>query len=351
MTKQALRCALVVLAIVPSLAYGQTEMIEQVLVKINGEIFTKTDLEVRQVGALRSLGRADATSKPTDAQLRKMLDDLTPQLMVSIVDEILLVQRGKELGYSLSDEQFKSIVDNIKKENKIETEEAFQAALKEENVTMAELRKNLERQMMITNVTRNEVQNKISVTDDELHKYYEAHVKDFTTSPSITLREVLVTAPSGDAGTTADLAARSKAESVRTRATAGEDFEKLVAELSDGPSRANKGLLGPFSMDDLAPEIRQTIESLKVGELTAVLRTATGYQVLKLESATPRLTKPFDEVKDQISEHVFDDKQRVEEQRHLDKLRQQAIIEWKNRDLQKAYDVGLAQLKASILSQ
>ena len=52
---------------------------------------------------------------------------------------MLLVQRGKELGYTLTDEQFKNIIENIKKENKIESEEAFQAALKQENMTMAEL--------------------------------------------------------------------------------------------------------------------------------------------------------------------------------------------------------------------
>ena len=200
MTKHKFRYPLVLLALVlPALVVGQSEVLEQVLVKINGEVFTKSELEDRQVGALRALGRADVNSKPSDAELRKLLDDLTPQLMVGIVDEMLLVQRGKELGYALSDDQFKSIVDNIKTENKIETDEAFQAALKEENVTMVELRRNLERQMMVSNVTRNEVQSKISVSEEEQRRYYEAHVKDFTTSPTITLREVLITATAGDA--------------------------------------------------------------------------------------------------------------------------------------------------------
>ena len=78
-------------------------------------------------------------------QLRKALDEITPQMMVDAVDEMLIVQRGKELGYKLSDEQFKSVVDNIRKENKIETDEQFQAALKPENMTMADLRRNLEK--------------------------------------------------------------------------------------------------------------------------------------------------------------------------------------------------------------
>ena len=87
------------------------EIIEQVLVRVNGEIFTKSDLEARQVAALRQMGQqADLTNDPSDAQLRKMLDEATPQLLVNTIDEMLLVQRGKELGYKMSEEQFQSIV-------------------------------------------------------------------------------------------------------------------------------------------------------------------------------------------------------------------------------------------------
>src|SRR2546421_9479941 len=106
-----------------ALTVVRAEIIEQILVKVNGEIFTKTDLEQRQVAALRQKGQQiDLKSDPTNQQLRKALDEVTPQIMVEAVDEMLIVQRGKELGYKLSDEQFKGIVDSIKKENKIENE-------------------------------------------------------------------------------------------------------------------------------------------------------------------------------------------------------------------------------------
>src|SRR6266850_8354879 len=140
------------------------EIIEQILVKVNGEIFTKSDLEQRQVAALRQKGQAiDLKSDPNNVQLRKALDDVTPQIMVDAVDEMLIVQRGKELGYKLSDEQFKSVVDNIRKENKIESDEQFQAALKSENMTIADLRRNLERQMISSRVQQNEIMAKIGV--------------------------------------------------------------------------------------------------------------------------------------------------------------------------------------------
>src|ERR1700682_5674995 len=120
--------------------------------------------------------------------------------MVDAIDEMVIVQRGKELGYTLNDQQFKGVVDNIRKENKIETDEQFQAALKSENMTIADLRRNLERQMIYQRVQENAVLAKIRVPDDEARKYYESHLGEFTTPPTVTLREILVAVPADSKG-------------------------------------------------------------------------------------------------------------------------------------------------------
>src|SRR5215831_1895357 len=185
--------ALIALATLFLAVAPRAEIIEQVLVKVNGEIFTKTDLEVRQVAALRQLGQqANAKANLSDVQLRQMLDEVTPQLMVNVIDEMLLLQRGKELGYKMGDEQFKSMLEQIKKDNKMETEEQFEAALKQENMTLADLRKNFERTMIISRVQQNEVANKVSVNEEEARKYYDAHLTEFTTPPTLSLREIFI---------------------------------------------------------------------------------------------------------------------------------------------------------------
>src|SRR3954466_11330181 len=139
-----LKSVLPILLVVAAAAAPRAEIVEQILVKVNGDIFTKSDLEQRQVLVLRQRGQQmDLKSDPNNQQLRKALDEVTPAIMVDVVNEMVVVQRGKELGYTLSNDQFKSVVDNIKKENKIETEEQFQAALKGENMTMSDLRRSL----------------------------------------------------------------------------------------------------------------------------------------------------------------------------------------------------------------
>jgi peptidyl-prolyl cis-trans isomerase SurA len=346
--KSRIVVAVLVLAAVTSL---RAEIIEQILVKVNGEIFTKSDLEQRQVAALRQKGQAlDLKSDPSNVELRKALDEITPQLIVEAVDEMIIVQRGKELGYKLSDEQFKSVVDNIRKENKIETEEQFQAALKSEGMTMADLRRNLERQMIFQRVQQNEVLAKIAVTDDEARKYYDAHLKEFTTPPTVTLREILVSVP-GDNKTlnvAADEAAKEKAEAIRTRVTTGrESFEALAAELSESPSKANAGLIGPLSVNDISPDLRKLIEGMKPGDVSELIRTPRGYQILKLETISPAQTMALEQAREQISERVFTDKRKAEFQKYVEKLRAQAIIEWKNPDLRKAFDEGMKKQTAA----
>jgi peptidyl-prolyl cis-trans isomerase SurA len=351
MKSQSIRHAIVVLALVAgSLAVLRAEIIEQVLVKVNGEIFTKSDLEARQAAMIRQqLGQqVDPKKGPTDAELRKMLDEVTPDLIAGVVDEMLIVQRGKELCYTLSDEEFNRVVDNIKKDNKIENDEQFQAAVKQEGLTMADLRRNLEKQMIIQRVQQNEVLGKIAVTQDEARKYYDAHATEFTTPQSVTLREIFIAVP-GDGiniNVGLDEDARSKANDIRARAIAGESFETLATELSQSPSRANAGLIGPFSVNDLSADLRTVIESMKQGDISTPLRTPRGYQILKLESSVASQTLPFDQAREQISDRVFTDKRRVEFEKYLEKLRSEAIIELKDPEIKKAYDLGLARLKS-----
>ena len=117
---------------------------------------------------------------------------------------------------------------------------------------------------------------------------------------------------------------------------------------SDSSSKANGGLIGPFNLSDMSPELRKIIDTMKPGDITPVIRDARrGYQVLKLETKTDAQTMPFEQAREQISERVFTDKRKLEYQKYLEKLRSQAIIEWKNPEIKKAFDEGLKQQQAA----
>jgi len=334
---------LAIVGLVVAGAPVRADILEQVLVKVNGEIITKTELEQRQVAALR---QRNPNFRPgDDAELQEALSEVTPRVIVDAVDELLLMQRGKELGYTMSTEQFNGIVENIKKENKIESDQALQDALTQEGMTMADLRRQLERQMLITRVQQTEVMAKLTVADAELKAYYDAHKDEFATIPQVTLREMLFVVPVTAQGVNVaqDDAAKANAEEARKRLVAGEPFARLAADLSDSPSKANGGLVGPIDKSALSPELQTAIAGLKAGDLTPVLHTERGYQVIKVESVTDTTLMPYEEAKSQISEKVAAQKRRGEFVTYLNKLRTEAIIDWKNDEIKKAYDIGLTQ--------
>jgi peptidyl-prolyl cis-trans isomerase SurA len=322
------------------------DIIEQVLVKVNGDIITKTDLEQRQIATLRQ--RQPNLRPDNQAALQKALAEITPEVIVDAVDELLITQRGKELGYVMTNDRFNSILESIKKENKIESDEQFQAALKQEGMTLADLRKQLERTMMVQQVQQTEVMGKIQVTDPELRAYYDSHKEEFATKPEVTLREILVAVPANDRGVNVaqDEEARAKAEDLRTRVLAGEPAARLAADFSDSGSKANGGLIGPLSVDQLSPELQQELASLKAGDVTPVIRTSRGYQVLKVENLVTAKTRPYEESRDEIADRIANQKRRGEFEKFLTRLRGAAIIDWKNDEIKKAYELGLKQTRA-----
>ncbi len=341
MTNRLWAAALAAALMATAVTAVHAEIIEQIIVKVNGEIITKTEFEQRQVLALRAR-KVDVD--PQSPELKKAIAEITPQLIVDAVDELILLQRGKDLGYKLSDEQFAQVVSQIRKDNKLDTDEAFMAALKQEGMTMADLRRSLERQMIISRVQSQEVMQKVGISEEEALAYHAAHRSEFLKPATVTLREIQLNVAASAEGVSAaaDQETRARLEEIRTRVKGGEAFEKIAAELSDSPSRANGGLIGPLTMTELAPALQKLLSGMKPGDISEPLRTPKGYQLLKLETMTPEEVQPPEQVRDQIAEKLFEAKRGVELRKYLAKMRKEAIIEWKNDELRKAYEAGLA---------
>jgi parvulin-like peptidyl-prolyl isomerase len=319
------------------------QVIEQVLVRVNGEIVSKSDFERRLTETISS--RPEFANAKNDIDLQRAIGQITPNLILEAVDELLLIQRGRELNMALGDEQYKTIVDGIKKSNNMTDEAQFQAALKQEGLSEADLRRNIERQMMINQVQSSEVTQKLSVTDEEARQYFEANRGNFTTPSEVMLREILIEVPVTDGAFNAaqDEEAKAKATEIRGRLLKGEPFPRLAAEVSSSPSKANGGLIGPIHLDELAPQLQELLSKLKVGDVADVIRTTRGYQILKLESRTEGRSRTFEEARSDIGRRVIEGKSRLAMQKYLDQLRGQADIKWRNTELQRAYEQALAK--------
>ena len=247
-------------------------VLQRILAKVNGDIITQTDLENRQVAALRQ----ENFVPTSDVVLRRKLVEVTPRIISNAVDELLLVQRGRVLGYYLSDEQYAEMVANIKEENGFESDEDFEEALLQaEGMTVTDFRRSMEHRILVNQVQQIEILRKVMLTETEAREYYNANLDQFAEEPTVTLREILIAGPDrqGSFSVGSDDLARAAAEEARQRVIDGEDFSVVAIAVSDAPSKANGGLIGPLDYAILSETVQQVLDGLEVGDMSAPIRT------------------------------------------------------------------------------
>jgi len=326
----------------------RAEIIEQVLVRVNGDILTLTDFEARQVSALKDLARdrPELTKLSQNSpQFAQAVAEVTPQLILASVDELLWIQRAKEHGWELTRERVTEIIANIRKQNNLEDEATFRKALQTEGLTEEQLRRDIETRALVDQAQSVDVVEKIEVSDEDVRAFYETNRQQFTTPPEITLREILIPVPTSDRGINVAQSeeARARAEEIRSRLVAGEPFARLAGEVSSAGSKANGGLLQALKFDDLAPALQSVFGPMKVGDITQVMQTTSGFQIFKLEARSDTKIKPLEDARAEIFRRLVDQKRDSELVKYVEKLRAQAKITWRNPELQKAYDQALSE--------
>jgi peptidyl-prolyl cis-trans isomerase SurA len=326
-------------------------IVEKIIVKVNGEILTQTELERIQIETLQQdQNRRIASPRDlvTDAGLIKALTDITPSILSDKIDELLIVQFGREMGVKFTDENFRLTIQNVKQQNKL-NDQQFAEAMKESGITLELLRERFEREYIRRQVEQREIMKNMTLTEEEARQYYKAHPDEFMKPPTVTLREILVTVPTETTGgqttinVAKDEAARDRISAIRERALKGEDFVKLVEEASEAGSKANGGIVGPVVTTDVSPAVGAAIEKLKPGEVTEVLRLGNGYRIFKLESRTAAEVEAFDKLRNQIAQHIYDARLGTETEKFLSKLRTQALIEWKDETYKKMFETTQAK--------
>jgi peptidyl-prolyl cis-trans isomerase SurA len=335
---------------------GASVIIQKIIVKVNGEIFTQTDLVRRQIEALKEKS-PEATYSPADlqndAKLKAALAEVTPVILVDAVDELLWVQHARELGITMREDWYKKTLADIQAQNKLSPEQ-FERALKEQiGMTMAEYREMMEMEYLKRGVQEREIAPRMTITEEEMRQYYAAHPELFGTAETITLREIFIAVPSETKGgetvvnVAAAEAAQKKIEAARDRVMKGEDFAKVAAEVSEAATKDNGGSIGQINVSDLNPQIASALSKLKAGEMSPPIRIATGYLLYKVDARSESGVKPFDEVRNEVQQRLFNERVERESLKFIEKLRAIALIEWKDELLKKLYDDELTKRLAA----
>ncbi|HXG56744.1 MAG TPA: SurA N-terminal domain-containing protein [Vicinamibacterales bacterium] len=253
------------------------QQVERVIVNVNGGIFTLTELERRQAAVIgQTTGTTPALAAlRSDPALRERLNAVTPRILADAVDELLLLQHAQELQIAASDAQIAFVLDAFKKENGVTTDTEFRALLADAQLSEAELRRSLARQIVLRGVQEAEVFGRVQVTEASALAYYAREQASLATPATVLFRELAVTLP-GAADTPGYTDGLIRFVRARDRLQAGESFDAVARELSDGPSREAGGLVGPVDLSEVPQEVRASLRELAPGATSAPIRTASG---------------------------------------------------------------------------
>lgn len=280
---------------------GEPVVVDEVIAQVNDGIITLSQLKQEMKERAETLKQNGMSEQQANAEVEKR----KAELIATLVNEQLLLQKGKELDMTqrVEDEVNKRML-AVAKENNIKTMDQLCQAMKQAGLDCEDTRRTMRVEIMKQAVLESEVDSKIfyGLQVDELHKYFEAHKDKFLRPESVELSEIFL----GLAGKQeADVKAR--AAQLVTQARGGADFCTLAAAYSERPaSNGQKPCkVGLFRVPDLRPDIAGAIKNVNSGGISEPLKTEEGYQILRVDKRTAGSNTPTfneDEVRGAITE-------------------------------------------------
>ncbi len=242
-----------------------------------------------------------------------------------MIDKQLLLSRGKELGINADAEVVRRL-DEIRKQNKMETLEDLEKAARQQGVSYEDFKAGIRDNVITQMVVRDEVGRRLQLSPSQEQAYYDAHKQEFTQPEQIKLSEILIPTPA-DADDAAIAQAQAKAESIEAKLKAGGNFEDLAKANSGGPTAAQGGDLGMYKRGALAKVLEDQTFNLKPGEWTAPIRTRQGFVILKVTDHVAAGVAPLKDVEQQVQEGMYAEAMQPALRAYLTKLREDAYID------------------------
>jgi parvulin-like peptidyl-prolyl isomerase len=297
---------------------AHAETVERVVAKVNGQIITLSEFAARQFDAAQA-------ARIAPPNVPAFLRQNNARILQDAIDEILLLQKAEDAGLKPPEPYIDQVIDQIKKEHNLGTQQEFEAALAEQGLTYADLRRTIERRIQREMILRRDIEPKMTIADAELRREYEKlRDSEFTTPAKITLQEIVVKDDAGGEALAQDLAAKARA---------GEDFAALAKAHSAAPTRAHGGDVGEIAENDMDPALRKVALALPVGGVSQPMRIEGGYRIIKVTARTPATVTPFETARETLRERAMNARFEKEYDAYIQELRKSAQIELRVREV------------------
>jgi parvulin-like peptidyl-prolyl isomerase len=281
-----------VLALAP--AGLRAEVVNRIVLRINDQIATLRDYELRRQELTRDVSRRPNMD---EGERTRLLEQVPELVFRDLYQELLLESRAQQVGVEVPRTQIDSAIANMKENFGIKTEEDFRAALAQSGMTEAQLRTSLEKQLRIRDLMDREVRSKIKLEEEDLRRYYRKNIEQFRQPESVHLREVVVLEEGGLP--TAAERARVAGE-IRQAAAAGKPLADAVADLQPKGITSNVIDLGWVTPGDLDAALESAAWKLAPGAISEPVAGRGGLHLLQVAERRESRLLPFAEVSQQI---------------------------------------------------
>jgi len=319
------------LCLLVGMALGQggwlrAEILEDLVAKVNNTIITRTQF----LGRLEVV-KAQLSRRYSGAELDRHTAGAHEATLRNMIVENLLVERG-DLLLDM-DKVRQNLLKDFKRQQNIETNEELDQLLEEQELTRRDLLDTLTRLAIPQEIINYEVRRKISVSENEIQKYYDDHFDEFVSPEQVTFRELVILFEE-----VTQEESRARAQAVRRELDAGVSFEELVDRESQAASRERGGLVGPFSIGELLPEIEEVVFTLPEGQIAGPIESTRALHFIRMETRVDKQVKALSEARREITENVRDSKFQDELEEYLENLWNDnyiyvypnyGVVEWK----------------------
>ncbi len=294
-------------------------VVEDVIARVNDQVITRTEFERAEEGLVQEAKQENWSSAELANKQHTLLRDM--------IDQQLLLSKGKELGVN-GDAEVTRQLDEIRKRANLPDMESLEKAAGEQGVSYEDFKQNIRNQVITQQVVREEVGRRLSPTPSQEQTYFQTHAKDFEQPEQVHLSEILV--PTPDNATDAQIAqAQGKADTLEAKLKAGANFGDLAKTGSGGPTASAGGDLGDFKRGTLGDVLEKATFDLPVGGYTQPIRTRQGFVILKVDSHQQAGTPPLSAIEPQVQEALYMNQLQPALRAYLTRARQDAYVEIK----------------------
>src|SRR5260221_4649540 len=257
---------------------ANAKTVEEIIARVNNEIITRSELDKARA-ATEEEAKQECQGKCTPEQLRVDIEDRQKNTLRELIDQSLLVQRGKDMGVNVEPDVIKKL-DQLRQQNKIDSMEDLEKAVSAQGSNWEDFKNNIRNGILTQRVIGSEVGSHITIGKEEIAKYYNEHKKEFVRPEQVALRGIEVSTEGKKDTELPEL--KKKAETALKRVKDGEDFGEIAKRVSDSSTAKQGGFLGVYKRGELSKELEDIVFKMKKNDLTDVMDTKQGYLVLQV---------------------------------------------------------------------